>query len=88
MQNISYQKTDRVLLTTKEIHYGIPHVQKFITVICFRRQTLLGRITMFYKKRLHFVDTLSRRTNFWDTAVPCRSEETMKVVNLNPDGDK
>ena len=88
MQNISYQKTDQILLTTKEIYYGITHVLKIITVICFRRQTLLGRITMFYKNRLHFVDTLSRRTNFWDTAVPCRSEEIHKVVKLNPDGDK
>ena len=29
------------------------------------------RIPIFYKNRVHFVDTLSRRTYFWDTAVPC-----------------
>ena len=27
-------------------------------------------IPIFYKNKVHFVDTLSRRTYFWDTAVP------------------
>ena len=40
------------------------------------------------KNKVHFVDTLSGRTNFWDTAVPCGSENSHNVVQLNPDEDK
>ena len=46
------------------------------------------RITIFYKIKVHFVDTLSRRTNFWDESVPCGSENSHNVVQLNPDEDK
>ena len=45
-------------------------------------------IPIFYKNKVHFVDTLSRRTYFWDTAVPCESESSHNVVQLNPDEDK
>ena len=38
--------------------------------------------------KVHFVDTLSRQTYFWDTAVPCGSENSHNVVQLNPDEDK
>ena len=31
------------------------------------------RMPIFYKNKAPFVDTLSRRTYFWDTAVPCGS---------------
>ena len=41
-----------------------------------------------YSIKIHFVDTISRRTNFWDTAVPCGSENIHNVVQLNPDEDK
>ena len=41
---------------------------------------------IFYK--VHFVDTLSRPTYFWNTAVPCESETSHNVVQLNPDEDK
>ena len=40
------------------------------------------------KNKVHFVDTLSRRTYFWDTAVPCGSENSHNVVQLNPDENK
>ena len=43
---------------------------------------------MFYKNNVHFVDTLSRRTYFWDTAVPCGSENSHNVVQLKPDENK
>ena len=39
-------------------------------------------------KKVHFVDTHSRRTYFWDTAVPCGSENSHNVVKLNPDEEK
>ena len=42
---------------------------------------------IFFKNNVHFVDTLSRRTNFWETAVPCGSENSHNVVQLNPDDD-
>ena len=42
----------------------------------------------FIKKELHFVVTLSRRTYFWDTAVPCGFEKSHNVVQLNPNEDK
>ena len=40
------------------------------------------------KNKGHFVDTLPRRTYFWDTAVACGSENSHNVVQLNPDEDK
>ena len=40
------------------------------------------------EEKVHFVDTLSRRKYFWDTAVPCGSENSHNVVQLNPDEDK
>ena len=42
----------------------------------------------FIKNEVHFVDTLSRRTYFWDTAVPCGSKNSHNVVQMNPDEDK
>ena len=38
--------------------------------------------------KVQFVDTLLRRTCFWDTALPCGSENSHNVVQLNPDKDK
>ena len=40
------------------------------------------------QKKAHFVHTLSRRTYFWDTAVPYGSENINEIVQLNPDQDK
>ena len=36
------------------------------------------------KNKEYFVDMLSRRTYFCDTAVPCGSEKSHNVVQLNP----
>ena len=38
--------------------------------------------------KVRFVDTLSISTKFWDTAVPCGSENGHNVVQLGPDEDK
>ena len=62
--------------------------QKSITTIRFEDKRRYKRIPIFYKSKVHFVDLLSRRTNFWDTAVPCGSENSHNVVQLNPDEDK
>ena len=40
------------------------------------------------KNKAHFVDTLSRRTYFWDIAVPWGSKNSNNVVQLNPDEQK
>ena len=47
-----------------------------------------NRIPIFYKNKVHFVDTLYLITYFWDTAVPCGSKNSHNVVQLNPDEDK
>ena len=52
------------------------------------QQYEFNRIPIFCKNKVHFVDTLSRRTYFWDSAVPCGSENSHNVVQLNPDEDK
>ena len=49
---------------------------------CFRR------ILTFYKIKIHFVDKLSQRTYFQETAVPCGSENSQNLVQLNPIKDK
>ena len=51
----------------------------------FEDKRCYKRIPLFYKSKVHFVDTLSRRTYFWDTTVPCGSENSHIVVQLNPD---
>ena len=40
------------------------------------------------KIKVHFVNSLSRRTNCLDTVVSCGSENSHKVVQLNPNKDK
>ena len=54
----------------------------------FEDKRCYKRIPKFYKNKVNFVDTLSRRPYFWDTAVPCGSENSHNVVQLNPDEDK
>ena len=41
-------------------------------------------IPIFYINKVHFVDTLSRRTYFWDTAVPCGSEKKPQCRTIKP----
>ena len=54
----------------------------------FEDKRCYKRIPIFYKNKVQFVDTLSRRTCFWDTTVPCGSENSHNVVQLDPDEDK
>ena len=62
--------------------------KKYQHYIFLKINVVLKKIPIFYKNKVHFVDTLSRRTCFWDTAVPCGSENSHNVVQLNPDEDK
>ena len=54
----------------------------------FEDKRCYRRIPIFYKNKVHFIDTLSRRTYFWDTAVTCGSENSHNVIQLKPDEDK
>ena len=62
--------------------------KKVSPLFVFEDKRCYKRIPIFYKNKVHFVDTLSRRTYFWDTAVPCGSENSHNVEQLNPDEDK
>ena len=62
--------------------------KKVSPLYVFEDKRCYKRIPIFYKNKVLFVDTLSRRTYFWDTAVPCGSENSHNVVQLNPDEDK
>ena len=62
--------------------------KKVSLLYVFEDKRCYKRIPVFYKNKVHFVDTLSRRTYFWKTAVPCGSKNSHNVVKLNPDEDK
>ena len=83
-----FLSTDQFLLTTKEKYYGITPAQKRSPLYVFEDKRCYQRIPKFYKNKVHFVDTLSLRTYFWDTAVLCESDNSHNVVQLNPDEDK
>ena len=62
--------------------------KKVSPLYVFEYKRCYKRIPLFYKNKKHFVDTLSRRTYFWNTTVPCGSENSHNVVRLKPDEDK
>ena len=62
--------------------------QKISPLNVFENKRCYKRVPILYKNKVYFVDTLSRLTYFWDTAVPCGSENSNNVVQLNPDEDK
>ena len=63
--------------------------QKSITFLYFSQEKrCYKRIPIFYKNKVYFVVSFSRRISFWDTAVPFGSENSHNVVQLNPDEDK
>ena len=62
--------------------------QKISPLYVFEDKRCYKRIPIFYKNNEHLVDTLSRRTFIWNTAVSCGSENSHIVVKLNPEEDK
>ena len=62
--------------------------KKVSPLFVFEDKRCYERIPIFYENKVYFVDTLSRRKFFWDTLVPCGSENSHNVVQLNPDEDK
>ena len=69
----------------KETSYGFKLAPKISPLYVFEDERCYKIIPIFYKNKVHFLDTLSRRTHFWDTAVPCGPENSHNVVQLNPD---
>ena len=61
--------------------------KKVSPLYVFEDKCCYKRTPIFYKNKVNFVETLSRRTYFWDTAVPCGSKNSHNVVQLNPDED-
>ena len=62
--------------------------QKSITLYVFEDKRCYKRIQTIFKNKVYSVDTLSRKTYFWDTIVPSGSENSHNVVQLNPDKHK
>ena len=62
--------------------------KKVSPLFVFEDKRCYERIPIFYENKVYFVDTLSGRKYFWDTSVPCGSENSHNVVQLNPDEDK
>ena len=62
--------------------------KKVSPLYVFEDKRCYKRIPRFYKNKVHLVDKLSRRTYFWNTAVPCGSKNSRNVVKLNPDEEK
>ena len=54
----------------------------------FEDKRCYKRIPIFYRNEVHFVHTLSQKTCFWDTVVPCGSKNSHNGVQLSPDEDK
>ena len=54
----------------------------------YNRTKELQKKPHILRGKVLFVDTLSRKTNLWDRAVPCGSQSSHSVVQLNPDEDK
>ena len=50
---------------------------KIVSPLCvFEDKRCYQRISITLKIKVHFLDKLSRRIFFWDTAVPCGSENS------------
>ena len=61
--------------------------KKVSPLYVFENKRCHKRIPIFYKNKVHFVHTLSRRTYFWVTAVPSGSKNSHNKIQLNPDED-
>ena len=71
-----------------ETSYGLKLAPKISPLYVFEDKRCYKRIPIFYENKARFVDSLSKRTYFWDTAVTCGSENSHNVVQLNPEEEK
>ena len=88
MQDIYYPELDQISLILKETSFGFTFAPKNYHLYMFLKINDVTKESQDSTKKVYFVDTLSRRTYFWDTSVPCGSENSHNVVQLNPDEDK
>ena len=58
--------------------------KKVSPLYVFEDKRCYKRIPIFYNNKVPFVDTLSRRTYFWDTAVPCGSKKQPQRQTIKP----
>ena len=72
----------------QETFFGITRALKKFHHFVYEDKRCYQRIPMFYKNKRHFLDRLSRRSFFWNAAVPCGSENSHNVVQLSPNEDK
>ena len=85
MQDIYYPGIDQISLI---ILWYLICTKKVSSLYVFEVKRCFRKIPKIYNNKVHFFDSLSRRTCFWDTAVPCGSENNHNVVQLNLDEDK
>ena len=89
MQDIYYLEIDQISLTMKKTFYAFTlALKKYHLYIFLKTKDITKESQYSLKNKVHFVDTLSRRTCVWDTVVPCESKNSHNVVQLNPDEDK
>ena len=90
MQDIYYQEKDLILLTMKEIYYGITLVpKKYHHNMVLKIKDVIKEFPYSIKIKYNFLTHSNAELIFvWDTAVPSGSENSHNVVQLNPDEDK
>ena len=85
MQDTYYLEIDQIFLDYEgNILWFYTCTKKVSPLYVFEDKRCYKRIPIFYKNKVHFVDTLSRRTYFWDTAVPCGSEKQPQCSTTKP----
>ena len=87
MQDICYQAIDQILDYGNILCY-YTCTEKVSPLYVFENKQYYRRIPIFNKFKVDILDTLSRRTCFWNTAVQCGSEKSHNIVQLNPNKDK
>ena len=76
-------------MSTKETYFGITLVPKKYHLYMFLKiKDAIKEAQHSTKTKNIFFNKLSRRTYYWDTTVPCGSENSHNLVQLNPHEDK
>ena len=72
MQDVYYLETDQISLIMKKTFYGFTlALKKYHLYTFLKTKDVIKESQYSTKNKVHFVNKLSRRTYFWDTAVPC-----------------
>ena len=91
MQDIYYPDIDQISLFMKKTSYGITRALKKYHLYMFLKINDVTKESQFSTK-IKYILLISFQEelifDFWDTAVPCASDNSHNVVQLNPDEDK